>query len=71
MTRARVQKDDNSDEVSTVRTSQTAWFAPDNHKVVGIINRRIEAVTGLSVDMDKSHCELLQIANYGMGGMNV
>ncbi len=25
-------------------------------------------MTGLSVDMDKSHCELVQIANYGMGG---
>lgn len=32
------------------------------------MNRRIEAATGLSVDMTDSHCELMQVANYGMGG---
>lgn len=32
------------------------------------VSARIEAVTGLSADMDQSHCELIQIANYGMGG---
>ena len=68
MTRARVQTDDHTDEVSKVRTSQTAWFSTQIHKVVDNISRRVEAVTGLSVDMDKSHCELVQIANYGMGG---
>jgi prolyl 4-hydroxylase len=68
LTRARVQTDDHGDEVSKVRTSQTAWFSPDNHQVIANVNKRVEAVTGLSVDMDKSHCELVQIANYGMGG---
>ncbi|CAG2117367.1 unnamed protein product, partial [Medioppia subpectinata] len=68
LTRARVQTESHSDEVSKVRTSQTAWFSPQTHKVVKNINLRVEAATGLSADMDKSHCELVQIANYGMGG---
>ncbi|XP_054167390.1 prolyl 4-hydroxylase subunit alpha-1-like [Oppia nitens] len=68
LTRARVQTENHDDEVSKVRTSQTAWFSPQSHKMVANLNHRVEAVTGLSVDMDKSHCELVQIANYGMGG---
>lgn len=68
LTRARVQTDSHGDEVSKVRTSQTAWFSEDNHQVIANVNRRVEAVTGLSINMDKGHCELVQIANYGMGG---
>lgn len=69
MTRARVQTDSGkTDEVSKVRTSQTAWFSPENHEKIGRINERLESVTGLSVNMDKSHCELVQVANYGIGG---
>lgn len=56
------------DVVSKTRTSQTAWFSPDSDPLVQKINRRIEAVTGLSTDMEKSHSELMQVANYGMGG---
>lgn len=56
------------EEVSDTRTSQTAWFSSDDFEIAGRINRRIEAVTGLSADMNKSHSELMQIANYGMGG---
>ena len=36
--------------------------------MIARVNNRIEAVTGLSVDIDQSNCELVQIANYGMGG---
>lgn len=69
LTRARVQTDNGThDMVSKTRTSQTAWFAPDTHPIVNRMNRRIEAATGLSADMTDSHCELMQVANYGMGG---
>lgn len=69
LTRARVQTDNGThDMVSKTRTSQTAWFSPDTHPIVNRMNRRIEAATGLSVDMTDSHCELMQVANYGMGG---
>lgn len=69
LTRARVQTDNGTaDMVSKTRTSQTAWFAPDTHPIVNRIVRRIEAATGLSADMTDSHCELMQVANYGMGG---
>lgn len=69
LTRARVQTDNGTaDIVSKTRTSQTAWFSPDTHPIVNRMNRRIEAATGLSADMTDSHCELMQVANYGMGG---
>lgn len=69
LTRARVQTDNGTaDMVSKTRTSQTAWFSPDTHEIVNKMNRRIEAATGLSADMTDSHCELMQVANYGMGG---
>jgi len=57
-----------TDEVSTTRTSQTAWFSADDYELVERINRRVSAVTGLSTDMTNSHSELMQVANYGMGG---
>lgn len=67
--RAKVQSDmNNTNEVSGTRTSQTAWFSTDGHEIVERINRRISAVTGLSTDMSDSHSELMQVANYGMGG---
>lgn len=69
LTRARVQTDNGTaDMVSKTRTSQTAWFSPDTHPIVSRMNKRIEAATGLSADMTDSHCELMQVANYGMGG---
>ncbi|KAG9510427.1 Prolyl 4-hydroxylase subunit alpha-1 [Fragariocoptes setiger] len=69
LTRARVQTDNGtSDMISKTRTSQTAWFSPETHPIVTRINKRIDAATGLSADMTDSHCELMQVANYGMGG---
>ena len=59
MTRARVQTEESDDEVSKVRVSQTAWFSDSSHPVMARVNARIEAVTGLSADMDKSNCELV------------
>lgn len=67
--RAKVQTDSNkTDEISSTRTSQTAWFSAEDHTIVDRINRRIAAITGLSTDMSDSHSELMQVANYGMGG---
>lgn len=60
--------DEKDNEISTVRVSQTAWFSENSHPMIMKINQRIEAVTGLSVNIDKSDCELVQIANYGVGG---
>ena len=54
--------------MNKIRTSQTAWFLPEHHEVIGRVNQRIEATTGLSMNMDLSHCEQVQVANYGMGG---
>lgn len=53
------------DEISNTRTSQTAWFSPDDYDWVDKINQRITDVTGLSADMQASHSELMQVANYG------
>jgi prolyl 4-hydroxylase len=67
--RAKVQTDSNkSDEISGTRTSQTAWFSTESREIVDRINKRVAAVTGLSTDMNDSHSELMQVANYGMGG---
>lgn len=64
--RAKVQTDTSKeDEISSTRTSQTAWFSPDDYEFVDKINQRITDVTGLSADMQASHSELMQIANYG------
>ncbi|UXI20501.1 complexin [Sarcoptes scabiei] len=68
LTRAKVLTDEKDNEISTVRVSQTAWFSENSHPMIMKINQRIEAVTGLSVNIDKSDCELVQIANYGVGG---
>lgn len=51
-----------------MRVSQTAWFLENAHPLMPRVNARIAAATGLSIDMDKRNCELVQIANYGMGG---
>lgn len=63
-----MQTESNSDEISKSRVSQTAWFTGNSHPLLARVNARIEAITGLSADMDKRDCELIQIANYGMGG---
>ncbi|XP_074605321.1 prolyl 4-hydroxylase subunit alpha-1-like [Brevipalpus obovatus] len=69
LTRARVQTDcARDDEVSDTRTSQTTWFSEDEHELIARINRRVSEVTGLSTIMHLSHSELMQVANYGMGG---
>ncbi|XP_022247737.1 prolyl 4-hydroxylase subunit alpha-1-like [Limulus polyphemus] len=69
LTRSRVQGQKNlEDEVSTVRTSKTAWLKPEDHPIVDRINRRVQYVTGLSTDVQNYHCETVQTTNYGVGG---
>ncbi|KAM8835992.1 prolyl 4-hydroxylase subunit alpha-2 isoform 2-T2 [Synchiropus picturatus] len=46
------------------RVSKSAWLEEENGPVVAKVNQRIEDITGLTVDT----AELLQVANYGVGG---
>ncbi|XP_076836069.1 prolyl 4-hydroxylase subunit alpha-2 isoform X5 [Brachyhypopomus gauderio] len=46
------------------RVSKSAWLEGEEDPVIARVNQRIEDVTGLSVDT----AELLQVANYGVGG---
>ncbi|KAF7657211.1 hypothetical protein LDENG_00030100 [Lucifuga dentata] len=46
------------------RVSKSAWLGAEDDPVVDRVNQRIEDITGLSVET----AELLQVANYGVGG---
>ncbi|XP_017348313.1 prolyl 4-hydroxylase subunit alpha-2 isoform X4 [Ictalurus punctatus] len=46
------------------RVSKSAWLEEYEDPVIAHVNQRIEDVTGLTVDT----AELLQVANYGVGG---
>ncbi|XP_037604169.1 prolyl 4-hydroxylase subunit alpha-2 isoform X5 [Sebastes umbrosus] len=46
------------------RVSKSAWLEEEHDPVVARVNQRIEDITGLTVDT----AELLQVANYGVGG---
>ncbi|XP_076024955.1 prolyl 4-hydroxylase subunit alpha-2-like isoform X2 [Genypterus blacodes] len=46
------------------RVSKSAWLEAEDDPVVDRVNQRIEDITGLTVDT----AELLQVANYGVGG---
>ncbi|XP_055082365.1 prolyl 4-hydroxylase subunit alpha-2 isoform X2 [Periophthalmus magnuspinnatus] len=46
------------------RVSKSAWLEGEEDPVIERVNKRIEDVTGLTVDT----AELLQVANYGVGG---
>ncbi|XP_056587807.1 prolyl 4-hydroxylase subunit alpha-2 isoform X2 [Triplophysa dalaica] len=50
--------------VAHYRVSKSAWLDGDDDPVVERVNQRIQDITGLSVDT----AELLQVANYGVGG---
>ncbi len=52
-------------ERSNSRISKSAWLAKQDDPVVHRIDKRTGILTGLSMDS----AELLQIANYGIGGM--
>lgn len=50
---------------SDTRISKSAWLTDEDHPVISRVNRRIGHLTGLNMDT----AELLQVANYGIGGM--
>uniref|UniRef100_A0A9J8CVY5 procollagen-proline 4-dioxygenase n=2 Tax=Cyprinus carpio TaxID=7962 RepID=A0A9J8CVY5_CYPCA len=50
--------------VANYRVSKSAWLEGEDDPVIARVNQRIEDVTGLTVDT----AELLQVANYGVGG---
>uniref|UniRef100_A0A8C5Q1V1 procollagen-proline 4-dioxygenase n=1 Tax=Leptobrachium leishanense TaxID=445787 RepID=A0A8C5Q1V1_9ANUR len=49
---------------ASYRVSQSAWLEEYDDPVVARVNHRMQAITGLTADT----AELLQVANYGMGG---
>lgn len=51
-------------EIATYRISKSAWLKDEDHEIVRRVGRRIEDMTGLTVET----AEDLQIANYGIGG---
>ncbi|XP_074528953.1 prolyl 4-hydroxylase subunit alpha-2 isoform X2 [Halichoeres trimaculatus] len=46
------------------RVSKSAWLEGEEDPIIERVNQRIQAITGLTVDT----AELLQVANYGVGG---
>uniref|UniRef100_A0A667GXF2 procollagen-proline 4-dioxygenase n=1 Tax=Lynx canadensis TaxID=61383 RepID=A0A667GXF2_LYNCA len=50
--------------VASYRVSKSSWLEEDDDPVVARVNRRMQHITGLTVKT----AELLQVANYGMGG---
>ncbi|XP_072368744.1 prolyl 4-hydroxylase subunit alpha-2-like isoform X7 [Scyliorhinus torazame] len=50
--------------VANYRVSKSAWLGDDEDPVVSRVNQRIGDVTGLEMET----AELLQVANYGVGG---
>ncbi|XP_030649302.1 prolyl 4-hydroxylase subunit alpha-2 [Chanos chanos] len=50
--------------VAHYRVSKSAWLEGEDDPVIERVNQRIEDVTGLTVET----AELLQVANYGVGG---
>ncbi|XP_031552958.1 prolyl 4-hydroxylase subunit alpha-2-like [Actinia tenebrosa] len=48
------------------RISRSVWLEDRDAKPVVTLNKRLEAITGLS--LDENHSELLQVVNYGSGG---
>ncbi|GIX81505.1 prolyl 4-hydroxylase subunit alpha-1 [Caerostris extrusa] len=68
LARSMVQGGKGSEIVSISRTSQNAWLGPTDHPLMAKVYRLVEFVTGLSTNVAEEHAEVVQIANYGMGG---
>uniref|UniRef100_A0A6A7FYS9 procollagen-proline 4-dioxygenase n=2 Tax=Hirondellea gigas TaxID=1518452 RepID=A0A6A7FYS9_9CRUS len=69
MVRAMVQGvEGKGNTVSSTRTSKVAWLDESLDPLMDRISRRIEQLTGLSMDQTREHSEMLQVANYGIGG---
>nr|XP_053657284.1 prolyl 4-hydroxylase subunit alpha-2-like [Cherax quadricarinatus] len=69
MTRAMVQgARGKGNTISNTRTSKVGWLKDTIHPLVAKLGDRIQRITGLSTDLAREHAELLQVANYGVGG---
>nr|XP_014350780.1 PREDICTED: prolyl 4-hydroxylase subunit alpha-2 isoform X2 [Latimeria chalumnae] len=65
LTRARViDSVSGAQEAAHYRISKSAWLDDDEDPVIARVNQRISDITGLSTKT----AELLQVANYGVGG---
>ncbi|KAM7437418.1 hypothetical protein ABFA07_012971 [Porites harrisoni] len=65
--RAVVTDTSNGNQISAeYRISQSAWLEDSDSSIINRISRRIQGMTGLS--LDPAHSEPLQVANYGIGG---
>lgn len=62
LSRSMVQAGKGSEVVSVSRTSQNAWVGPDDHPLMAKIYRLVQAVTGLSTDVDSGHAEIVQVS---------
>jgi hypothetical protein len=48
-------------EISSVRTSKTAWLPEGLHPLLNRLTRRIALITGLKTDPIRDEAELLQV----------
>ncbi|GLG99303.1 Prolyl 4-hydroxylase subunit alpha-2 [Gryllus bimaculatus] len=63
--RATVQNSETGElEVAHYRISKSAWLSDEDHKHIHSVNRRVEDLTGLTMET----AEQLQVVNYGIGG---
>ncbi|XP_035233054.1 prolyl 4-hydroxylase subunit alpha-2-like [Stegodyphus dumicola] len=61
LARSMVQASKGSEIVSVSRTSQNAWVGPTDHPLMANVYRLVEAVTGLSTDVEQDHAEIVQV----------
>ncbi|KAG7176015.1 Prolyl 4-hydroxylase subunit alpha-2-like 3, partial [Homarus americanus] len=54
--------------ISNTRTSKVGWLDDSVHPLVAKIGDRIQRISKLSTNMASEDAELLQVANYGIGG---
>ncbi|XP_059173650.1 prolyl 4-hydroxylase subunit alpha-2-like [Physella acuta] len=64
-----------SESSEELRTSDLAWIADEESEMVSSISKRIGHITGLDTSMREPYgptsAELLQVVNYGLGGLYV
>lgn len=54
--------------VSNTRTSKVGWLDDAQDPLVARLGARVARLTGLSTDVEGDDAEMLQVANYGIGG---
>lgn len=64
MERAEVSNNKKASEFVDYRISKLAWFDDESHKYVADVSRRVQDMTGFTMETSES----LQVVNYGLGG---